>query len=66
MGLVFKPASMDSSWHLAAIKVDSVINPTPNSRYGGAIFSKDRVSNLSGGNGQFFFSTINFASHVAM
>ena len=29
MGLAFTLASKERSWHLAAIKIDSVINPTP-------------------------------------
>jgi len=29
MGLAFTPASVGSRWNLAAIKIDSMVNPTP-------------------------------------
>jgi len=30
ISVAFTSASMDSNWHLAAIKINSVNNPTPN------------------------------------
>jgi len=65
MDLAFTPASVDSSWHLAAIKIDSVINRTP-TRGKGVPYFRRIVFLISAAVMANFFSTINFSSHVAM
>lgn len=64
MGLAFTPASMENSWHLAAIKIDSMINPTP-TRGTGVPYFQRIVFLISAAVIANFFSAINFVSHVA-